>query len=138
MGLVDGHLHDALDVELHRVFGGEELGIHRVDSSQRGIQRRCFAAASGPGYNDNPVRLLDRLAHVIVNELWEAECLQVEVHRRTIENTQHHRLAKLRGQSGNTQVHLATGNIDGDAAVLRKPALRDVQIRHDLKARGHG
>ena len=42
------------------------------------------------------------------------------------------------GQRGNAQIHLAAQRLDLDAAVLRQPALGDVQLGHQLDARDHG
>jgi len=41
------------------------------------------------------------------------------------------------GRVRDAQIDLSSGERDGDAAVLRQPPLRDVEVGHDLDARGH-
>ena len=42
---VDGHLHDAVDVVLDRVLGGDELVLDRVQLVQGGVERGGLAAS---------------------------------------------------------------------------------------------
>ena len=70
----------------------------------------------------------------------EPELRHVEHQLRLVEQTHDDLLAEERRQTGDAEVdvaHLAAVlEADLDAAVLRQPLLRDVQLGHDLDARG--
>ena len=56
-----------------------------------------------------------------------------------VEQAEDDLLAEERRQHGDAEVHLgAVGQLQLDAAVLRQAALGDVELRHDLHARGDG
>ena len=55
-----------------------------------------------------------------------------------IEHAQDNAFAELRGQGRDAQIDHAAGDVLLDAAILREAALGDVELRHDLDARGDG
>ena len=69
--------------------------------------------------------------------LLEAQPLEVERHAALVENPHHHRLAVHRRHGRDAKVDLLALRAQTDAAVLRQPALGDVEIGHDLHARDH-
>ncbi len=77
--------------------------------------------------------------HATEHVLVETQPAQiVEISRRTIEQAHHDAFAIQRRQRGNAQIHFAAQRLDLDAAVLRQPALGDVELGHQLHARNHG
>ena len=60
--------------------------------------------------------------------------MEVQVDAAGVQDTQDDLLAPHRRQRRNAQVDAATAQLDGDPAVLRHPALGDVDVRHDLEA----
>ena len=59
---VDGHLHDAVDVVLDRVLGGDQLVLDRVQLVQRAVERGRLAGAGRTGDQHDAVGLADHLA----------------------------------------------------------------------------
>ena len=135
---IDLHLHDPLDVELHRVFDREELGVDLVDMPQAGIKGRGFAAARGPGDREDAVGLVDGLDDEVVTIFGQTQRLEVQLHGPSIQNAEHYRLTEGGRQRGETKIDLFTRNHRANAPVLREPSLGDVQVGHDLQTRGHG
>ena len=78
-GLVDGDLHDAFDVIFDGVFGGEQLGVNGVYSTQAGIEGGGFAAAGWAGGNENDIWPLNGFGDVIVNKFRESERFDFQV-----------------------------------------------------------
>src|SRR5437879_12894246 len=64
-----------------------------------------------------------------------AKHLAIEIHSRAIEHAQEYSFGKLRRQSRNAKVDMATGDIFLNASVLRQSSLGDVHIRHHFDAR---
>ena len=136
--LIDLHLHDALDVELHRVFDREQLGVDLVDVPQAGVEGGRLAATGRPGDRENAVGLIDGLNDEVVTVLGKAQGLEFQLHRTTIENTKHHGLAEGGRERRETEIHLFARDHRADTAVLREAFLGDVQVGHDLQTRSHG
>ena len=68
----------------------------------------------------------------------KAQRCKIELHAGSVEDAQHDALAEHGGHGGDAQVDLLAAHGGLDAAVLRQPPLGDVEVRHDLDARGHG
>ena len=137
-GVIDRHLHDAVHFILHRVLRGDQLGVDRIDTAQRGIERGRLPRSGRPGDDEDAVRLLNRLHDVIKERFVHAEALQVQIHAGAVENAEHHGLPVLRGQAVHAHVHGFAVHRRHDAAVLRDAALRDVHVRHDFDAGNDG
>ena len=94
----------------------------------------------GPGDQHHAPRLVDRHLELVQRLLLEPELGHVEHQLRLVEETKHDLLAEERRQTRDAEVdvaHLAAVlEADLDAAVLRQPLLGDVQLGHDLDARG--
>ena len=103
---IDLHLHDPLDVELHRVFDREELGVDLVDMPQAGIKGRGFAAARGPGDREDAVGLVDGLDDEVVTIFGQTQRLEVQLHGPSIQNAEHYRLTEGGRQRGETKIDL--------------------------------
>jgi hypothetical protein len=65
-----------------------------------------------------------------------ADVLEVLEHRRLVEQTHHDALAVAGRHGRETDVDVAAGDLDLDAAVLRDALLGDVEAGHDLDAAG--
>ena len=62
----------------------------------------------------------------------------VEIARGAVEQAHDDAFAVERGQRGDAEIDFAAEDLDLDAAVLRQPALGDVQLGHQLQARDDG
>ena len=110
-----------------------------VELGQRRVERRRLAAARGAGDQHHAERLVDRLFEVLEGRFLEAELRHVELQVRLVEEPEHDLLAEHGRKGGDAEVHLlVAGELHLDAAVLRQAALGDVELRHDLEARGDG
>ena len=78
---------------------------------------------------------MDRVLELLVAPGIEAALGEVELQRLLVEDPQHGLLAEDRGQDRHAEVDLAGAVPQLDPAVLGQPALRDVEVRHDLQAR---
>ena len=67
-----------------------------------------------------------------------ADGVQVELDDRAVEHPHDDALAEHGGQHGDAQVDGVAADGQLDAAVLRQAALGDVEVGHDLDARGDG
>ena len=79
-------------------------------------------------------------SNLIQRLLLEAELGHIEAQIFFVEQPEHDLLAPERGQSGDAEIELlllaANLHLQHDAAVLRQPLFADVELRHDLQARG--
>ena len=78
------------------------------------------------------------LAELLERLLVHADLRQVERDDRAIEHPHDHALAEHRRQHADAQVDRVATDGELDPAVLRQPALGDVEVRHDLDAGGDG
>ena len=135
--LVHLDLVDAAEVELDGILGGGEVLADLVELRERRVERGRLTRTGGPGDQHHAEGLVDRLLEVVELRLLEAELGHVELQVRLVEETQHDLLAEERRQDGDAEVHLAAPpDLQLDAAVLGQAALGDVELRHDLDARG--
>ena len=138
--LADLHLVDADQVELDRVLGGHDVGFHRVDLRDGRIERVGLAAAGRPGDQHHAPRLGDGVLELGQRLGLEAELRHVEHQLVLVEETKDDLFAEQRRQARDAEVDFLGRAVDGeadlDAAVLRQPLFRDVELRHDLDARG--
>ncbi len=132
---LDLDLVDAVELVLDRVLDGQHLAIRRVQLDQRGIQRGGLAAAGRAGDQDDAVGPVERLAIGPQRLRLEAQRDEVERHAAAIEHAQHHGLAMHGRQGRDAQVDVLAAHRQADAAVLRQPALGDVEPGHDLEPR---
>ncbi len=88
----------------------------------------------GPGHQDDAVGLLDQLVPRLEQIVGHPQLLQVELHDRAVQNSQHDALAEHGRQGRDPDVDFVAAQSELDPAVLRQPPLGDVEIRHDLDA----
>jgi hypothetical protein len=86
-------------------------------------------------HEDDAVRLANEAIDRIANGLAHAERGEVEVCRVLVEQAQHDALARAGRQRRHADVDLLVAQLERDAAVLRQPLFRDVEIGHDLESR---
>ena len=103
--------------------------------SQAGVERRRLAAAGRAGDQHHAVRQFQRPFEAGPDVLGQAELFVVEIDGGAVEHAQHHLLAVERRHRRHAEVDLVAAHRQLDAAVLRQPALGDVEPRHDLDAR---
>ena len=133
---VDLALGDAHQLDLHRVLDGGDIDVGFVDLMDRGVQRGGLAHARRAGHKDDAVRILDKAAEWLQDDLRHHHLVQRE-HRLAAGGRQdaHDRLfAEKRGDDRNAEVGGAGANRHGEAAVLRETRLRDIDTAEDLDA----
>ena len=108
-----------------------------LSAVERGVERGRLAAAGRPGDQQDAVRLHQRVDEALERVVGEAELREVERDAALVEDPQHDALAVHRRHGRDAQVDLLALHAQLDAAVLRQPALGDVEVRHDLDARDH-
>ena len=140
--LADLHLVDADQVELDRVLRGHDVGFRRVDLGDRRVERVGLAAAGRPGDQHHAPRLADRVLELrAATRARSPSLVMSSISLSLSSKTQDDLLAEQRRQDGDAEVDFlgaafAVAEADLDAAVLRQPLLGDVELRHDLDARG--
>ena len=82
-----------------------------------------------------PCGCLIRWSNLVQHVAAHAEAFERELRFGLVEQTQHRALAVRRGQRRDAHVDGAAADAQRDAAVLRQPALGDVELGHDLQAR---
>lgn len=134
------HLVDARQIELHRILGGNDVGLGPVEVRQRRVQGVGLPRAGGTGDQDHPVGLLDRVVEALQRLRLEPELGHVEHQVVFVEQPQHDLLAKDRRQHRDPVAELlllvADLGLDLDAAVLGQALLGDVELGHDLDPAG--
>ena len=81
------------------------------------------------------MRLLDQAVELVQHVAAHAQAFERELRFGLVEQAQHGALAVRRGQRRDAHVDGAAADAQRDAAVLRQPALGDVELGHDLQAR---
>ena len=127
---IDGDLHDAVDLVLHRVLGGDEL-VRRSRSTRSG-RRRAWSSCrsrSGPVTSTMPLglRMISRKAARMAGV--HAHGVQVEHDHGAVQDPHDHALAEHGGQHADAEVDRVAAHGQADAAVLRQPPLGDVEVR---------
>ena len=134
--LFDRHLVDAGDLELDRVFDGDDVVNRVVEFVERGIERGGLAGAGRAGDENQAVRRVHGGFELLERVRVQAELVDAGGEIGFVQHAQHDLLAVHRGHDGNAQVVVLAADADAHAPVLRQAALGDVQAAHDLEARG--
>src|SRR5260370_23064193 len=134
----DLNLVDAGKLIFDRVLDRYDVARDRVQPQKSGIEGRRLAAAGRTGDQHHAVRQCERPFDALSDGGWQTQLFIVELDRSAVEHAQHDRLAVQRGDRRHPEVDLVTAYGQLDAAVLRQPALGDVEPRHDLDARDDG
>ncbi len=133
--VVDLDLVDAAQVVLDRVLDGDDLALDVVDARERRVERGGLAAAGRAGDQHDAVRQVQDLLERGAVPRGHAELLEAEQRGAAVQQAQHHRLAVEHRDDRDAHVHLALGDPQLDAPVLRQALLGDVQPAEDLQAR---
>ena len=81
------------------------------------------------------MRLRDELLETRQRAPFHAHRRQVEPHARLVEQAQHGALTVRARNGADAHIHRAGPDAQADAAILRQPLFRNVELRHDLQAR---
>ena len=130
---VDLNLVDALQVVLDRILGRHDVHVRRVDGVDARVERGGLAGSGRSSDQHHAVRLVDRGVELVEAPVVEAELRQIELQRLLVENSENRLFAEDRGECRDAEIDLAIAVAELDAAVLRQPALGDVEVRHDLQ-----
>ena len=138
---LDLHLVDAGQVELDRVLGGHDVRLGRVDAA-RSTSTACWSCRCRSGRSPAPCPTASGSPpRTCASDSGSKPSLRhVEHQLVAVEQAQDDLLAEQRRQAprrGSRSPWLAVVVVaDLDAAVLRQALLGDVELRHDLDARG--
>ncbi len=131
------YLVDAGQLVFDRIFDGNDIALGRIELCQSGVERGRLAAAGRPGHQHHPVRQFERPFETRSDILGQTQFFVVEIDRGAVEHAQHDLLAVERGHRRYPEIDLVAAHRQLDAAILRQPALGDVEPRHDLDAGDH-
>ena len=126
-------LHHPVQLVFHRVFDGHDAAVLGVQLAQQGVERGGLAGTGGTGDEDDAIGQRDELADGRLRGGIEADLGHVE--RFASEQAERHRFAVHRGNGGHTNVDGVAVELQVDTAILRQPALGNVEVRHDLETR---
>ena len=133
------HLVDAHEVELDRVLGRHDVLRVRVEFAQRRVQRRRLSASRRSRNEHHAIRPVQGVFKVLELVFIEPELRHVKLQVRFVQQPHDDLFAEQGGKHGNAEVHyFVFAHFELDAAVLRKPALGDVEDGHDLDAGDDG
>ena len=130
-------LGDAVDLVLDRVLDADQLVAGLVEVAQGGVERRGLAAAGRAGDQEHAVRRRQRVQEARRQLGPEAEIGEIAALGALVQDADDQALAVHRGRRGDAQVDPAPEQGEPRAAVLRQPALGDVELGQDLDARDH-
>ncbi len=116
---------------LDRVFDRDDLSVGAFDFVERAVERGAFARAGGARDEHDAVGHVDQLAEDRLDvggmpTFFRLNCI------RSCRATHHDPSPCIIGDA-DADVDLAPLDAELDAAVLRQPLLRDVQVRHVLR-----
>jgi hypothetical protein len=126
--------HWLMPAKLYSTGSSAVMILRAVQLVQRAVQRRRLARAGRAGHEEDAVGPLDDLLELLVVVLLEAEVLDADADAVRPQDTQHARLAVVRGQRADAEVDVVLVDAELDAAVLREALLGDVDAGHDLDA----
>src|SRR3989339_121040 len=136
-----GHAHfffdidlvDPLKVELHRIFGGEDLGVFAVERVEHRIEGYRLAAARGAGNEQQSLGPVDAALKGGKGFLLKTEFGEIDIKTALVKDTKNDTLPEQGGQGGNPEIHgPVPPQLDPDPAVLGDPPLGDIELGHDL------
>src|SRR6266540_1105074 len=137
--LVHRDLGDALELVLDRVLDGDDLVFLALDLAEGGVEGGGLAGAGRPRDQHHPVGLADEAAEAGQLLLVEAENVEPQGgellgEALLVQDADDGVLAVHGRHDGHAEIDGAAADLDPEAAVLRDPLLRDVQLGHDLDA----
>ena len=113
-----------------------------VQPRDGGVERVGLARSGRPGHQHHAVGLENGFLELGQRLLLETELGHVEPQVFFVQQPHDDLFAPQRGQRADAEVELllasAQAHLQHDAAVLRQPLFADVQLGHDLHARGDG
>ncbi len=124
---------DAGEVIFDRIFGGDDLAIGPVELIQRGVERCGLARPGRTRHQKDSVGPFDDLLKRLVVFFLEPQIHDADAHGIGTQDTQHDRFTVICRQRAGAEVDLLLVDHQLDAAVLRKPLLRDVDAGHDFQ-----
>src|SRR5688572_15232598 len=131
------HLTQSPLRDLYRVFRGPDLRIRRIQITQHRVQRRRLARPCRPAREKKPVRLFDRALAQLQIALRQSELVERDRFAGG-ENTHYDVFdAALRRDGRDAQLDIERAEtLELDLAVLGLAPLRNIEVAHDLQARG--
>jgi hypothetical protein len=137
---MERRLQDPRQLVFDRVFDGDDLVAAVVDLGNRPIERGRFTRAGGTGHQQHAVGLQGQPADAAQGVFVETERGQAEPGRLLgqaffVEDAQDGIFAVDAGHDGDAKVDVALLQVRPESAVLRHPALGNVELGHDFDAR---
>src|SRR5690606_16397231 len=131
----DLDLVDAFQVVFDGVFDGDDFADDVVDFAQAGVEGGGFAAAGGAEDEDDAMEQIQDALEGLAVARGHAQVLQPQQGGAAVEDAHDHRFAVQHGNDRHTHVDFALAETQLDAAVLRQPLFRDVQVAENLETR---
>src|SRR6185312_14062188 len=136
------HLVHAVQLELYRIFSGNNVSVRLVEQRYGRIKSVGFARSGGTGDQHHAIRLEHRALEFFQRLRLKTQLGHVEPQVFFIQQPHDHFLAPQRGQAVDAEVELlflaANLHFQHDAPVLRQALFADIHLGHDLDARGDG
>src|SRR6185369_13958027 len=126
------NLIDPSELILDRIFNRDDFPNLIIDLIKRGVQRRGLPAAGGTGYQDDSVRQAKYATERFEFALIQTEFAHAAKGRVLPQQPQNYRFAVQHRNNRDANVHFAVVEADFDAAILRQPFLRDVEMAEDF------
>ena len=136
---IDLHLVDPREPVLDRILDRDDVDLRVVDLGDRRVERGRLSRSRWAGDEKRPGRLSHNRGDGVAHRLRQPERLERRRLARLVDQAHHDLLAFDRRQHGNADVeHPADRTrVERDPAVLRAPALGDIELGEHLEPRGH-
>jgi len=128
------NLNQPVNIIFYRVFSSNNLAVNRIEFFQGRVESSGLPRAGRPGHNQNPVRLINKLADNANIPLRQPQHIQPQIYLFAVENTKHHAFAEHGRQNTHTKVHRTAADHQRDTPVLRKTTLRNIKVGHHFNS----
>ena len=130
-----GHLIDARNLKLHRVFHRDDIISRIVQLIERGVKRGGLARTGRAGDQNQAVGGINGRLEILKRFGVQPQLVDAGRQIGLVQHAKHDFLPVNRGQNRNPKIIILAADLDAQASVLRQAALGDVQVAHDLEAR---
>src|SRR2546426_603380 len=127
-------LAEAGEIVLNRIFSRRDVDLVGVDFVQRTVERGRLTGTRRPCDVDDAVRLVDHPAQLVDGRLMNNDFVQRQQRSALVQDTHHDLFTELGGYRGNAEIDAAIIDLDGNTAVLGKPAFGNIQFGKNLEA----
>ena len=130
-------LPDQRDRILDRIFEGHDVDPFDVYLRQQRVERRGLAAAGRAGDHEDALGPRQHQVELRQHRFGQAHLIQADDRLLAVEDAQDDVLAVDGRMARHPEIDRPAGQVERDAAVLRRAGLGDVHAAHDLEAHGN-